>query len=94
MSSGPKMSRRLKIAYVAAGAGNMYCGSCIRDNALVSRLREMGHDALLLPIYTPLRTDEQSVTYDRVFFGAINIYLQQKSSVFGRMPRFLRRWLD
>ena len=84
----------MKIAYIAAGAGNMYCGSCIRDNALVRTLQERGHEALLLPIYTPLRTDEESVATERIFYGAINIYLQQKSEVFARMPRVLRRLLD
>ena len=47
----------LRIAYLAAGAGGMLCGSCIHDNALVRALQQQGHNALLLPIYTPLRTD-------------------------------------
>jgi glycosyltransferase involved in cell wall biosynthesis len=84
----------MKIAYIAAGAGGMFCGSCIRDNALVAELQRQGHDALLLPIYTPLRTDEQSVAHDRVFYGAINVYLQQLAPVLGRLPRRVRGWLD
>ncbi len=88
------MSRPLRIAYIAAGAGSMFCGSCIRDNTLVKGLRQRGHEAVLLPIYTPLRTDEESVAQDRLFFGAINIYLQQKSQLFARLPGPLRRLLD
>ncbi|HVS15822.1 MAG TPA: glycosyltransferase family 4 protein [Thermoanaerobaculia bacterium] len=84
----------MKIAYIAAGAGGMYCGSCIRDNALVAELQRQGHDALLLPIYTPLRTDEESVAHDRVFYGAINVYLQQLVPALGRLPRRVRGWLD
>lgn len=84
----------MKIAYIAAGAGNMYCGSCIRDNALARTLQKQGHDALLLPIYTPLRTDEESVASQRIFYGAINIYLQQKMSIFRHLPRWAGRWLD
>ena len=31
----------------------MYCGSCLRDNALAAELLARGHDVLLLPVYTP-----------------------------------------
>ncbi len=84
----------MKIAYIAAGAGGMICGSCIRDNALVRELQQRGHDALLIPIYTPLRTDEENVSSRRVFYGAINIYLEQKLSWFSRIPAALRHVLD
>ena len=36
----------------------MYCGSCLRDNALAAELMARGHDVSLLPVYTPTRTDE------------------------------------
>ena len=84
----------MKIAYIAAGAGGMLCGSCIRDNALVAALQRLGHEALLLPVYTPLRTDEASVEIPRVFYGAINVYLQQRSQWFARLPGALRSLLD
>ena len=84
----------MKIAYIAAGAGGMYCGSCIHDNALATALQARGEDALLLPIYTPLRTDEPSASSRRIFYGAINIYLEQKLSWFHRLPGFMHRWLD
>jgi glycosyltransferase involved in cell wall biosynthesis len=84
----------MKIAYVTAGAAGMYCGSCMRDNTLVAALTARGHDALLVPIYTPIRTDEEDVSVDRVFFGGINVYLQQKYSLFRHTPWFLDRLLD
>ena len=84
----------LRIAYLAAGAGGMLCGSCIHDNALVRAFQQQGHNALLLPIYTPLRTDEENVSYDRVFYGAVNIYLEQKLPLWSRAPAALRRLLD
>ena len=84
----------LRIAYLAAGAGGMICGSCIHDNALVRAFQQQGHNALLLPIYTPLRTDEQNVSYGRVFYGAVNIYLEQKLPLWSRAPAGLRRLLD
>ena len=64
----------------------MFCGSCIHDNTLVSALLAQGHDALLVPTYTPIRTDEEDVSQRRVFFGGINVYLQQKLSLFRHTP--------
>ena len=84
----------MKIVYITAGAAGMYCGSCMRDNTLVSALHQLGHDAILLPTYTPIRTDEDDVSTPRVFFGGINVYLQQKSGLFRHTPWFLDRLLD
>src|SRR6185503_6932412 len=84
----------MRIAYITAGAAGMYCGSCMHDNTLVSELIAQGHDALLIPTYTPIRTDEDDVSQSRVFFGGINVYLQQKFSLFRYTPRWLDRLLD
>src|SRR5271169_2978823 len=84
----------MRIVYITAGAAGMFCGSCMRDNTLVSALHRLGHDALLLPTYTPIRTDEVDVSQKRVFFGGINVYLQQKLGVFRHTPWFLDRLLD
>jgi glycosyltransferase involved in cell wall biosynthesis len=84
----------MRIAYITAGAAGMFCGSCLHDNTLVTALIEQGHDALLIPTYTPLTTDEDDVSQKRVFFGGINVYLQQKSALFRNTPWFLDRLLD
>jgi glycosyltransferase involved in cell wall biosynthesis len=84
----------MRIAYITAGAAGMYCGSCLHDNTLVAELQRQGHDALLIPTYTPIRTDEPDVSLHRVFFGGINVYLQQKLSIFRHTPWFLDRPLD
>jgi glycosyltransferase involved in cell wall biosynthesis len=84
----------MKIAYITAGAAGMFCGSCIHDNTLVTALRALGHDALLIPTYTPIRTDEADVSQQRVFFGGINVYLQQKLSLFRHTPWFFDRLWD
>jgi glycosyltransferase involved in cell wall biosynthesis len=84
----------MRIAYLAAGAAGMYCGSCLHDNTLAAALLELGEDVLLVPIYTPIRTDERDVSEPRVFFGGINAYLQQKFALFRRTPRWLDGWLD
>jgi hypothetical protein len=74
----------MKIAYIAAGAAGMYCGSCLHDNALAAAILRKGHEIALIPTYTPIRTDEKNVSLDRIFFGGINIYLQQKFPFFRR----------
>ena len=52
----------MKILYLTGGAGQMYCGSCLRDNALAAELMRQGHDVTLLPFYTPTLTDETNVS--------------------------------
>src|SRR3954462_14449785 len=84
----------MRITYITAGAAGMYCGSCMRDNTLTAALARLGHDALLVPTYTPIRTDEQDVSQKRVFFGGINVFLQQKLRLFRWTPWFLDRLLD
>ncbi|MCA2970630.1 MAG: glycosyltransferase, partial [Acidobacteriaceae bacterium] len=84
----------MKIVYITAGAANMYCGSCMRDNALAGALREAGHDVVLTPVYTPTLTDEVNHSLNRVFFGGISVYLQQKSALFRHTPRFLDKLWD
>ena len=84
----------MKIAYIAAGAAGMYCGTCIHDNTLAAALQRKGHDVALIPTYTPLRTDEADVSIDRVFYGGINVYLQQKLGLFRHTPWLLDRLFD
>lgn len=84
----------MRIAFITAGAAGMFCGSCMRDNTLVAALRRRGHDALLIPTYTPIRTDEADVSQERVFFGGINVYLQDKFWLFRHTPWLADRLLD
>ncbi len=84
----------MRIAFITAGAAGMFCGSCLRDNALVGALNRLGHDALLIPTYTPIRTDDEDLSQKRVFFGGINVYLQQKSRLFRHTPWLADRLLD
>lgn len=84
----------MRIAYIGAGAAGMYCGSCLHDNTLAAALLDLGEDIVLVPTYTPLRTDEPNVSMRRIFFGGINVYLQQKWAVFRRTPWWLDRLLD
>jgi len=81
----------MRITYITAGAAGMYCGSCIRDNALAAALMAQGHDVLLLPMYTPTLTDEENVSANRVFFGGVSVYLEQYVSLFRHTPWVLDR---
>ena len=72
----------------------MYCGSCLRDNALARELLRRGHDVTLQPVYTPTLTDEENVSTDRVFLGGVSVYLQQHLGLFRKTPWLLDRLWD
>ena len=72
----------------------MYCGSCLRDNAMATELLARGHDVLLLPVYTPTLTDEPNVSQDHVVLGGISAYLEQYVPFFRKTPAWLDRLLD
>ena len=85
---------RLRIAVLAAGAAGMYCGSCIRDNQLALALKRLGHDVVLIPLYTPVKTDVESAATNQVFYGGVNTWLQHASRLFRKTPRALDWLLD
>ena len=65
----------------------------MRDNTLVTALHRDGHEVALLPMYLPMQLDEEvlpQVAKAPIFFGGINVYLQQKFALFRHTPR----WLD
>jgi glycosyltransferase involved in cell wall biosynthesis len=72
----------------------MYCGSCLRDNAMATELLARGHDVMLLPVYTPTFTDEPNVSRDHVVLGGISAYLEQYVPLFRKTPRWLDRLWD
>ena len=79
----------MRILSFTGGAGAMYCGSCLRDNALAAELLARGHSVVLTPVYTPTRTDERNVSGAHVFFGGISVYLEQHAPLFRYTPRLL-----
>ena len=63
----------------------------MRDGSLARELIAMGHEAHLVPMYLPLQLDEEQIDESTpVFFGGINVYLQQKYRLFRKLPR----WMD
>ncbi len=83
-----------KIVYLTAGAGGMFCGSCMHDNALATALKRSGWDIQLVATYTPIRTDEPDISVDHVLFGGLNVFLQQKIPLLRYLPAALDRFLD
>jgi glycosyltransferase involved in cell wall biosynthesis len=93
-SAGTKQP--LKIVMIVPGSGGtFYCENCLRDTALIQALRRRGHDVVMVPMYLPFFTDEPGVSGETpVFFGGINVYLQEKCVLFRYAPAWLNRWLD
>lgn len=84
----------MKVVLLTAGAAGMFCGSCMHDNALARSLRDRGVDCVLQPVYTPIRTDAESIADQHVFFGGIHIYLLQQMPWLRHVPAVFRRVLD
>ena len=80
----------MRLLYLTAGTGSFYCGTCLRDGTLVKALRELGHDALLAPLYLPLVLEE-AIPSERVHLGGINAFLAHRGIA---LPRFVQDWLD
>lgn len=85
----------MRIVQLTPGTGSFYCGTCLRDNAMVAEMRRLGHDAMLVPMYLPLTLDQPPASEGvPVFYGGVNVYLQQKLSLFRHTPRWLDKLLD
>jgi len=85
----------MKLLFLTPGTGSYYCGVCMRDNALAKQLCATGHDAFLLPLYLPLTLEESAASPDApVFFGGLNVYLQQRFPWFRNAPRWLDKLVD
>ncbi len=85
----------MRITYIVAGAGDMYCGACARDVALIHELTSLGHDVSVTTLYTPFHSDEESVLGTApIYYGGINVFLQQLSPIFRNTPRAFDRLFD
>jgi glycosyltransferase involved in cell wall biosynthesis len=73
----------------------MYCGNCLRDNALVRELRQLGHEVLMLPLYLPLTLDEKDESAGTpIFFSGISVYLEQQFPFLRHAPEWMDAWLS
>jgi len=86
----------MRVVLIIPGVGDsFYCENCLRDAALVTAMRKLGHDVLIVPMYLPFQVDKnEAVSNTPIFFGGINVYLQQKSAFFRKTPAWLDRLFD
>lgn len=83
------------VQLIPGTGGTFYCQNCMRDAALVRALRGQGVEVMLVPLYLPLNVDTEGLEeHAPVFFGGINVYLQQKFSIFRKTPRWLDKFFD
>lgn len=86
----------MKIINIVPGfGGTFYCGNCLRDSAFTQSLKKTGHQAATLPLYMPL-SSANNFTEDGlpVFYGAVNIYLEQKFKFLRHMPKWLHDFFN
>lgn len=85
----------MRILQLVPGTGNFYCGTCLRDHALARALKADGHDVSIAPLYLPLVMEEEDdLAVRRVFFGGVNVLLEQRVAIYRRIPPLVRRALD
>ncbi len=86
----------MKIVQISPGTGgSFYCENCLRDSILARQMRKLGHDVVIVPMYLPLVIDwDELVDGLPMFFGGINVYLQQKSGLFKWTPGWIDRLFD
>jgi glycosyltransferase involved in cell wall biosynthesis len=84
----------MRITWLVPGSGSaFYCENCNRDRVLLSALAQRGHDVTAVPLYLPVDLDAEPHTAP-VFFGGINVHLQQQSALFRNTPPWFDRLLD
>jgi glycosyltransferase involved in cell wall biosynthesis len=86
----------MKIVNIVPGfGGTFYCGNCLRDSGYTKSLINLGHDAIMLPIYLPLNFNHDVEDSDApIFYGAVNIYLKQNFKLFKNMPGWLEKFFN
>lgn len=86
--------RPLRVLHLTAGTGSWYCGTCIRDNALVRGLRALGHEADLVPMYLPIVAEGEAMSAGHpIQFGGISCYLEQTVPAWRDLPLWVDDWL-
>ena len=86
----------MKIIQITPGSGDsFYCENCLRDQVLVTALRAQGHEVVMVPLYLPLQKESPVAPTDvPIFFGGVNVYLQQKLGLFRKTPRWVDQLFD
>ncbi|MEK7416007.1 MAG: glycosyltransferase family 4 protein [Planctomycetota bacterium] len=84
----------MRIAWIAAGAGRLWCGACARDLALVRALTAVGHEVTVIPVYLPLRTEGVDPSAGQpVISGGLGTWLREQMPLYDRLPHWIHRLL-
>jgi len=92
-----EIKSKMKIVYLITGSGgSFYCGNCYRDMLFLRAIRKVpGITAKAIPLYLPPdKSNTDSGFDDKVFFGAISMYLREKVGIFRNMPAFFDKFFD
>lgn len=86
----------MKIVHLVPGSGGtFYCQNCMRDSELLKSLKSFSHEIFMVPMYLLPRIDDKNKLNETpIFYGAINIYLEEKLSIFRHSPLWLEKLLD
>lgn len=86
----------MKIVQIIPGVGGAYyCQNCMRDRELVMKLRALGHDVVMAPMYLPVFSEGEDIARDvPVFYGAVGVYLSQYFPSISYAPRWIKRLVD
>ncbi len=85
----------MQVIHIVPGTGgSFYCGNCLRDSTYVQALRKEGIDALKIPMYLPIFSDEHDLSDIPVFYGAISLYLKHKYPILRKAPAWFDRILN
>lgn len=84
----------MRITYIIAGSGRMECDVCLRDGLLARTMKAKGHEVLFVPMYTPLPAVVGEQAGRPLFYGGINVFLQQKFRIFRHTPRVFDKLLN
>lgn len=86
----------MKIVHITPGSGGtFYCQNCFRDNELVKALQSLEHEVYNVPMYLPLNIDKDiKAGSTPVFYGAVNVYLKEKISLYRLAPEWLEKLMD
>jgi len=85
----------MQVIHIVPGTGgSFYCGNCLRDSTYVQALRKEGIDALKIPMYLPIFSDEHDLSDIPVFYGAISLYLKHKYPILKKAPAWFDKILN
>jgi len=85
----------MQVIHIVPGTGgSFYCGNCLRDSTYVQALRKEGIDALKIPMYLPIFSDEHDLSDIPVFYGAISLYLKHKYPILRKAPAWFDKILN